>query len=125
MGWRRSTKPPPYRGGRPVGGIIAPNPALSQSEADTGNAAWMEKYGGPTREPAILPFGTVVTPLSWSPSDSQMVEARKFTLIDVANAYNLDGYWLGAERPASPIKGPGPAVPVPPPDLPGTRHGGL
>jgi phage portal protein BeeE len=88
--------------------IIAPNPALSQVEADEGKAKWMEKYGGPVREPAILPFGTTITPLGWSPSDSQMVEARKMSLQDVANAYNLDGYWLGAEQAGLTYKSPGP-----------------
>jgi phage portal protein BeeE len=94
--------------GVPSVAIIAQNPALSQGEADAGKETWMAKYGGPVREPAILPFGTQVIPLSWSASDSQMVEARKMSLQDVANAYNLDGYWLGAEQAGLTYKSPGP-----------------
>jgi Phage portal protein len=94
--------------GVPSVAIIAQNPALSQGEADAGKATWMEKYSGPVRQPAILPFGTQVIPLSWSASDSQMVEARKMSLQDVANAYNLDGYWLGAEQAGLTYKSPGP-----------------
>jgi phage portal protein BeeE len=94
--------------GVPSVAIVAPNPALSQAEADAGKITWMEKYGGPVREPAILPFGTTVTPLGWSPSDSQMVEARKMSLVDVANAFNLDGYWLGAEMRGLTYRSPGP-----------------
>jgi len=94
--------------GVPSVAIIAPNPLLSQEEADEGKVAWMDKYNGPGREPAILPFGTTVTPLGWSPADSQMVEARKMSLIDVANAFNLDGYWLGAEMRGLTYRSPGP-----------------
>ena len=42
------------------------------------------------------PNGTVVQPLAWSPSDAQLTEARRMSLQDVANLFNLDGYWLGA-----------------------------
>lgn len=94
--------------GVPSVAIITPNPDLSQDEADDGKASWMTKYGGPTREPALLPYGTVVTPLGWSPADSQMVEARKMSLIDVSNAFNLDSYWLGAPTPGMTYRSPGP-----------------
>ena len=94
--------------GVPSVAIITPNPGLSQGEADLAKVAWMDKYAGPVREPAILPYGTQVTPLGWSPSDSQMVEARKMSLVDVANAFNLDGYWLGAEMKGLTYRSPGP-----------------
>jgi phage portal protein BeeE len=94
--------------GVPSVAIIANNPGLSQEEADDGKISWMDKYAGPQRTPAILPYGTQVVPLGWSPSDSQMVEARKMSLIDVANAFNLDGYWLGAEMRGLTYRSPGP-----------------
>jgi phage portal protein BeeE len=37
-----------------------------------------------------------VIPLAWSPTDTQLAEARRLSLLDVANIFNLDGYWLGA-----------------------------
>jgi HK97 family phage portal protein len=76
--------------------VIAPQATISQDVADEAKAAWLGKFSGPTREPAILPAGTQVVPLAWSPSDTQLIEARKLTLVDVANMFNLDGYWLGA-----------------------------
>jgi HK97 family phage portal protein len=88
--------------------VVTPNPRLSQEEADEGKATWMEKYGGVGRRPGIFPAGTVVTPLSWSPSDSQLVEARQQSLVDVANMFNLDGYWLGAPGATMTYKSPGP-----------------
>lgn len=88
--------------------VITPNEEPSQTEIDQAKEAWIEKYGGPTREPAVLPKGTEVHPLAWSPADSQLVEARKLGLTDAANMANLDGYWLGAENAGYSYKSPGP-----------------
>jgi HK97 family phage portal protein len=76
--------------------VIAPQATLTQEVADQAKNAWVTKYGGPVREPAVLPNGTQVIPLAWSPSDTQLIEARKMSLIDVGNMFNLDSYWLGA-----------------------------
>lgn len=88
--------------------VIAPNPELSQTEADEAAKSWVEKYSGAQRRPAILPAGTVVTPLSWSPNDAQMVEAREAALKDAANMLNIDGYWVGAGSGSYTYKSPGP-----------------
>jgi HK97 family phage portal protein len=76
--------------------IITPQATLTTDVADAAKVAWKDKFGGPTREPAVLPNGTQVIPLAWSPSDTQLIEARKASLTDVANMFNLDSYWLGA-----------------------------
>ena len=73
--------------------IITPQATLSQDVADQAKDNWVEKYSG-GRVPAILPNGTQVIPLAWSPSDAQMTEARHMSLIDVANMFNLDAYWF-------------------------------
>lgn len=88
--------------------VIAPNPRLSIDEAAEAKEVWVEKYGGPKREPGIFPAGTQVIPLSWSPSDAQLVEARQLSLIDQANMLNLDAYWLGAQSSSHTYKSPGP-----------------
>lgn len=95
-------------GAVPSVAVIAPNPGLSQPEADAAKLSWMEKYSGANREPAILPGGTQVIPLGWSPSDNQMTEARKMSLTDVANMFNLDGYWVGAPAASMTYRSPGP-----------------
>lgn len=94
--------------GVPSVAIITPNPNLSTEEADDAKSDWLDKFAGPNREPAILPYGTVITPLGWSPANSQMVEARKMTLQDVANCFNVDGYWLGAPTSSLTYRSPGP-----------------
>jgi HK97 family phage portal protein len=76
--------------------IVAPQSSLTQEVADQAADQWEVKYGGPNRRPAILPNGTTVIPLAWSPSDTQLIEARHASLQDVANLFNIDSYWLGA-----------------------------
>ena len=88
--------------------ITTPNAEPSQVELDAAKDMWMQKYGGPTRKPAILPRGSEVKPLAWSPHDSQLVEARKLSLVDAGNVMNIDGYWLGAENGSYQYKSPGP-----------------
>lgn len=88
--------------------VITPNPDLSTTEAAEAKESWMEKFAGPKREPAILPSGTTVLPLAWSPNDTQLQEARKLGLLDVANIFNLDGYWLGAPAGSFTYRSPGP-----------------
>ena len=83
-------------GAVPSVAIITPQATLTQDVADEAKQSWLDRFGGPVREPAILPNGTQVVPLAWSPSDSQMIEARKMTLTDISNMFNLDSYWLGA-----------------------------
>jgi HK97 family phage portal protein len=94
-------------GAVPSVAIVTPNPRLGPGEADTAKAEWLKKFSGPGREPAILPAGTQVIPLAWSPEDAQLVEARKMSLLDVANAFNLDGYWLGAPGGSMTYRSPG------------------
>jgi HK97 family phage portal protein len=83
-------------GAVPSVAIVTPQATLTQDVADDAKSNWLAKFGGPAREPAILPNGTQVIPLAWSPTDTQLVEARKMSLTDVANMFNLDSYWLGA-----------------------------
>lgn len=86
--------------------IETPNPDLSQEEADAASERWLEKFQ--ERKPAFLPAGTKITPLAWSPQDSQMVEARKLSLVDVANMFNLDAFWVGGESAGLTYKSVGP-----------------
>lgn len=83
-------------GAVPSVAVITPQATLTQDVADDAKAAWQGKFAGPQREPVILPNGTVVQPLAWSPTDTQLSEARRLSLIDVANIFNLDGFWLQA-----------------------------
>jgi hypothetical protein len=97
------------RGGSvPSAAVIAPNPRLGEDEAHEAKIDWLAKFIGPGREPAILPAGSQVIPLGWSPADSEMMAARQMSLTDVANAFCLDGYWLGAPTTSLTYRSPGP-----------------
>jgi HK97 family phage portal protein len=83
-------------GAVPSVAVITPQAQITQDIADDAKARWADKFAGPQREPVFLPAGTQVIPLAWSPTDTQLAEARRLSLLDVANMFNLDGYWLGA-----------------------------
>ena len=87
--------------------VISNNPNLGEDEAAEAKTDWLAKYSGPARVPAILPAGTQVIPLGWSPDDAQLTEARRLSLLDVANMFNLDGYYLGAPNATLTYQSPG------------------
>jgi HK97 family phage portal protein len=95
--------------GTPTVAIIVPQKEPKEPELDAAADKWQEKYSTTqTGQPAFLPNGTQVVPLAWSPSDQQMTEARRLGLTDVANMFNLDGYWLGAPVASHTYRSPGP-----------------
>ncbi|GIG64263.1 hypothetical protein Pen01_05580 [Phytomonospora endophytica] len=95
-------------GAVPSVAVVAPNTRLSAEEAEAAKAQWEDLYGGPRRRPGVFPAGTVITPLSWSPSDAELTEARRMTLVDVANIFGLDPYWVGGPSASLTYKSPGP-----------------
>lgn len=89
--------------------VIAPNPRLSTEQADEAKARWVELFGQPgTRQPGVFPAGTQIQALGWSPSDAELIAARQLSNIDLANLFNLDPYWLGAESSSLTYRSPGP-----------------
>ena len=87
--------------------VIAPAGDNDEDELDAAAEKWEAKFSGPGRRPAILPNGTTVTPLGWNPSDGEAQAARKASLTDVANMFNLDGYWIGAPASSHTYRTPG------------------
>ncbi len=79
----------------PSAAVETTNAKPSQEEMDAAADRWAEKFAGPQRKPVFLPAGWTVKPLSWSPADSQLVEARQLSLVDAANILNLDSFWVG------------------------------
>ena len=96
------------QGGVPSVAVIAPQRSLDKDEVEKAEDDWMDRFRGPGRKPAIVPDGTQVVPLAWSPHDAELTEARKMTLIDLANVFNLDPYWLGGQSSSMTYRSPGP-----------------
>ena len=88
--------------------VIAPPGDNDEDDLDDAATRWEEKFRGPGRRPAILPNGSEVIPLAWSPNDAQYAAARQLSLTDVGNIFNLDGYWLGAPASSHTYRTPGP-----------------
>jgi phage portal protein BeeE len=94
--------------GTPSVAIITPQSEPKETELDAAADKWVERFTGTAPKPAFFPKDTQIVPLSWNPSEGQMVEARKMTLVDIANLMNLDAWWLGAEASSHNYKSPGP-----------------
>lgn len=97
------------RGMPSVAVIQPPGSEFDPANADKVAEKWEERFGGSqSGKPGIFPHGTEIKPLSWHPNDQQAVQARALTLKDIANAANLDPYWLGAEGSSHTYRSPQP-----------------
>lgn len=94
--------------GMPAVAIITPQVEPKQTELDAAADSWVDKFAGVERKPAFFPKDTQVVPLSWTPKDGQLIEAREMSLKDMANLFNLDGYYLGANSASHTYRSPGP-----------------
>jgi HK97 family phage portal protein len=81
--------------GVPTGLIKREDPELDEAKATVLKRKWMEAQE--TRTPAVVNAYTDFTPLSWKPDDMQLVEARKFTLHELALIFGLPLSFLGVE----------------------------
>lgn len=94
-------------GNVPSVAITVPQTDPDESDLDAAAAKFESKFGGPGRRPIMLPNGTEITPLAWNPNEAEAVAARQLSLVDVANIFNLDGYWLGAPASSHTYRTPG------------------
>lgn len=74
--------------------IDAAVPTAEQIQAV--NDGWITAHGGGTRKPAIVGKNMNITPLSWSPADSEFVESRKLSIAEAALICGLRPEDLGA-----------------------------
>lgn len=100
-----------FSSGVPSGIIKVHSPDLDPGTVDDGPGTFSASgikagWKGSQRTGDVAVFSELIdfTPLSWTPSDAQMVEARQMSLSDVANIYNLDSYWLGAPSTSMPYQ---------------------
>jgi HK97 family phage portal protein len=83
------------QGGMPTGILKVHRPEITQDQADAAKAAWVGKYAGKPSV-AVLNELTDFTPVSFRPVDSQMIESRQFSLIEVALMWGIPPSKLGA-----------------------------
>lgn len=85
-----------YRSGSVPAGIINLDlPDVEQAQSDFVQNQWVTSHAG-TRAPAVLPNTMKFEKLDWSPLDMQFLQARQFTVGEIAHMFNLDPTDLGA-----------------------------
>lgn len=100
-----------FRSGTPSGLLKVKDPDLQAGTPDDAEGyatahgikrAWKSSVA--TGDIAVMSELVDFQPLSWTPTDAQMVEARQMSLVDVANLYNLDPYWIGTSQVSAPYQ---------------------
>lgn len=81
-------------GGVPTGLLKAMSPDVTKDQLTDAKAAWLNAQRD--RTVAALGPGTDFVPLAWTPEDSQLLEARKFSLLEIANLFGLPPRFVGA-----------------------------
>jgi len=84
------------RHGVPTGLLKTTNPDATEQDLRDAKTAWMNAQA--ERTIASLNATTEFEPLSWNPEELQLVEARKFTLHELALIFGLPLYFLGADQ---------------------------
>lgn len=71
-----------------------PEDPLDQAEADEVKAGWLRSQRD--RTVAVLNGRTSFEALAWNPTETQLLEARRYSLHEIALIFGLDPSWLGA-----------------------------
>lgn len=79
--------------GVPSGTLKSTDPDFDEDDARDLKASWLRNQRD--RTVAILNATTEYQPLAWNPTETQLLEARKFSLHEIALIFGLDPSWLG------------------------------
>lgn len=84
-------------GAQPQHALKAPG-KMSPEQAEALRAAWAAKYqgAGPNGIPLILTEGLDITELTMSAVDAQLLESRKWQVSDIARAFGVPEFMIGA-----------------------------
>ena len=85
-----------FTAGVPAGYLRTQNPNLTDEQAQSLRAEWESRHGGGQRGIAVLNSAVEFHPLAFSPVDSALIDAGHFTLAQIALAFGLEPYMLGA-----------------------------
>jgi HK97 family phage portal protein len=80
--------------GVPTGVLKATNPDVTEDQLRDAKAGWLANMRD--RTIAALGPGTEFEALAWNPEELQLIEARKLSLLEVANIFGLPPRYLGA-----------------------------
>jgi len=87
-----------YGSGAHLQYVVKAPAAMSVEQQDNFRQAFLAKYGqgqGVNGAPLILTEGLDIEPLSMNAADAQLMEARKFQVIDIARAFGVPPFMIG------------------------------
>ena len=87
--------------GVPSGYLKVGTPDFTQEQADALIEVWRNAHGSGQRGTAVLNASTEYQPIAVSPIDAALVEMKRLSLQDVANAFGVPGYLIGAPEGGS------------------------
>ncbi len=82
--------------GVPTGVLKVNSPDLTAAEATAIKTGWLASQR--ERTVAVLNAVTDFEPVGWNPTETQLLDARKYSLHTIALIYGLDPSWLGAAQ---------------------------
>lgn len=70
---------------------------LTTEQAELIQKTWMKKYSGKAKRhlPAVMVGGLKANPITMNAHDSQLIETRKFQVIDIARAFGVPPHMIG------------------------------
>jgi HK97 family phage portal protein len=84
-----------FTAGIPAGYLKTSTPNMTEAQAEALKARWLAQHSGARRTIAVLNAATEFHPIQLPPEAAQMVEARRLSILDVANAFGVEPYMLG------------------------------
>lgn len=82
--------------GVPTGVLKSTDPDLDQADATELKSGWLTSQRD--RTIAVLNETTDFVPIAWNPTETQLIEARKYSLIEMALIFGLPMSFLGADQ---------------------------
>ena len=87
------------RSGVPAGFLKVGTSTFTKAQANQLRADWLLHHGGDRRSIAVLNAAVDFEPIQMSPIDLALIETRKMSLVDIANAFGVPVYMLGGGEP--------------------------
>jgi len=84
-----------YVNGAIPAGVLQSEDNLTQAEADAVKASFVASHGGRQRSPAVLSGGMSYKTLSFSASDLELVESRRFSAQQICTVFGVPSYLIG------------------------------
>jgi HK97 family phage portal protein len=90
-----------YASGIPYGYLKSGQPRMDEDQAGKLRDRWMAQHGRTKRSIAVLNATTEFVPLTITPLDAQLSDARTWSLRDIALAFGIPPYMLGVSGDTS------------------------